>query len=428
MNALFNLSDLCFQRDRYEEALSYLDDALAVARRRGSRPGEWSVLGETTYPLFMQGRWDEALALFAEVPEERLHEGTTESFLSSITEIHIARGEVERAAHVLSLYAPYETAENLQRRSMYLAAAASVARAEGRLEEAIEHGLEATRLARDVGGEAFQQVKLGLVEAIEAALALDERDRAEELVASIEAVPPGLRSPYLGAQAERFRALLAGDDGAVERFEAAELAFAALGTPFWLAVTMLQHSELGGDASLLDEAREIFDGLKATPWLERAGRSRGCRGRVGARGRLRLTPRFPLDTGHRGRKDPVRVGVESNSFSTSSSFEEGETLSRRRTFRLLVGLVATGLTVSLVAATTGGAAKSPAAGGASIQASYYTPMSLRTDTVTAIVELAGDPIAEVQGKQPQDQLTAAEKNAIENAAGNRAGSRDPGDP
>ena len=82
------------------------------------------------------------------------------------------------------------------------------------------------------------------------------------------------------------------------------------------------------------------------------------------------------------------MGVESNSFSTSSSFEEGETLSRRRTFRLLVGLVATGLTVSLVAATTGGAAKSPAAGGASIQASYYTPMSLRTDTVTAIVELA----------------------------------------
>jgi len=276
-NALFNLSDLCFQRDRYEEALSYLEDGLAVARRRGSRPGEWSVLGEMTYPLFMQGRWDEALALFDQVPEERLHEGTTESFLSTVTDIHVARGEVERAAHVLSLYAPYETSENRQRRSMYLAGAATVARAEGRLEQAIAHGLEATRLARDVGGNASQAAKLGLVEAIEAALALGERDRADELVASIEAVPPGLRSPYLGAQALRYRGRLAASaDLGVEHLEAAAGGFRELRAPFWLAVTLLEQSELTGDESLLEEAREIFDGLRAIPWLERAAGGRGA--------------------------------------------------------------------------------------------------------------------------------------------------------
>jgi subtilisin family serine protease len=49
-----------------------------------------------------------------------------------------------------------------------------------------------------------------------------------------------------------------------------------------------------------------------------------------------------------------------------------------------------------------------------MQPTTYTPMSMRTDTVTAIVELAGDSIAEVQGQQPRDQLTQAEKNAIEN--------------
>ena len=32
----------------------------ALARRHGSRTGEWSVLSETSYPLFMCGRWDEA--------------------------------------------------------------------------------------------------------------------------------------------------------------------------------------------------------------------------------------------------------------------------------------------------------------------------------------------------------------------------------
>jgi hypothetical protein len=176
---------------------------------------------------------------------------------------------------VLALYAPYETSENLQRRSMYLASASSVAAAEGRLEEAIDLGLEATRLSRDVGGDAFQQVKLGLVTAIEAELALGRRDRADELVASIEAVPRGLRSPYLGAQAERFRARLAEGEGAEERFAAAKRAFRALGTPFWLAVALLEHGGLTGDESSLDEARETFEHLGARPWLERLAQAPG---------------------------------------------------------------------------------------------------------------------------------------------------------
>ena len=41
--------------------------------------------------------------------------------------------------------------------------------------------------------------------------------------------------------------------------------------PFWLAVTLLEHGEATGSAPLVDEAREIFERLGATPWLERAG-------------------------------------------------------------------------------------------------------------------------------------------------------------
>ena len=64
-------------------------------------------------------------------------------------------------------------------------------------------------------------------------------------------------------------ARLAGDQ---QSFEAAAAErFRELGIPFWLAVTLLEHGELTGDESLLDEAREIFERLKATPWLERAG-------------------------------------------------------------------------------------------------------------------------------------------------------------
>jgi class 3 adenylate cyclase/tetratricopeptide (TPR) repeat protein len=276
-NALFNLSDICFQRDRYEDALSYLTDALASTRRRGSRPGEWSVLGETTYPLFMLGRWDEALAAYEEVPEEHLHEGTTESFLSSLPEIHAARGHVAEAARVLGLYAPYGTSENVQRRATYLAAAAFVRRTEGRLADALAAGLEATQLSREHGGEAFQSTKLGLVEAIEAAIALGRQGQAEELVASIEAVPAGLRSPYLAAQAERFRARLAAPEDAADLYRAAARHLGELEIPFWHAVTLLELGELTGDGEALAEARDIFEGLQATPWLERADAAAGTR-------------------------------------------------------------------------------------------------------------------------------------------------------
>ena len=59
----FILSDQCFRRDAYEDALGYLDEALALSARMGNRPHEWAILAERTYPLFMLGRWDEALAV-----------------------------------------------------------------------------------------------------------------------------------------------------------------------------------------------------------------------------------------------------------------------------------------------------------------------------------------------------------------------------
>jgi tetratricopeptide (TPR) repeat protein len=266
---LFNLSDLCFGRDRYEQALSYLADALVVMRRRGARAHEWSVIAETTYPLFMLGRWDEALGAFAEVPEDRLLDALTTSFLSSIPEIRIYRGDVSGARSLLDAYATLGESADLQDKTGYDSTASAVARAEGQLEEALALGSRTAEVAREAS-ETNQSVKLAVVEAIEAALALGKREKADELVASIEAVPPGLRSPYLSAQALRFRARLATpDDDAIESFEVAANRFRELKIPFWRAVTLLEHGELTGDESSLAEAREIFEGLRATPWLER---------------------------------------------------------------------------------------------------------------------------------------------------------------
>jgi tetratricopeptide (TPR) repeat protein len=282
-NLLFNLSDLSLQRDRYADALAYLDETLELARRRGSRPAEWSVLAEHTYPLAMLGRWDDAVTLAAEIPEDRFSHATTLSLLDSVLVIRLQRGDVAEARRLLSLFAYLEESSvEQQDRAASLAAQAVMHRAEGRLAEAVEAGVEAAEISRASFGAGSQTVKQGLVQALEAAFALGERERVAELLSTVDAIAPGVRPPYLEAQAQRFRARLAGADESAEAcFAAAARGFRELGIVFWLAVALLEHGEwlLGagraGEAEpLLAEAGEIFERLEARPWLERLGAAR----------------------------------------------------------------------------------------------------------------------------------------------------------
>ena len=134
----FWLSDRCFQRDEYGEALGYLDEALALTRKLGDRPGEWAVLAERTYPLFMLGRWDEAQAAGAELTPEQLESGALMlSLLQSAVEIHVQRGELDEARGVFSLFSRLEESTDVQERSAYLGSRAALSRAEGRLHDAL---------------------------------------------------------------------------------------------------------------------------------------------------------------------------------------------------------------------------------------------------------------------------------------------------
>jgi class 3 adenylate cyclase/tetratricopeptide (TPR) repeat protein len=262
----FILSDQCFRRDQYGDALGYLDESLALARKRGDRPQEWGVLAERTYPLSMLGRWNEVVEASAEfTPEHMSGGGLVLSLLQSAVDIHIQRGELDEAHRVISMFARLDESSDVQDRSCYLGSRAALRRAEGQLREALADG-EATIETRSLLGISAQSVKQGLVEAVEAAFALGEPAKVEELLALVEAVPPGTRPPFLDAQAKRFRSRIGRDPAGVE---AAVERFRELGLPFWLAVTLLELGELTGDTESLDEAREIFEGLKAKPWLER---------------------------------------------------------------------------------------------------------------------------------------------------------------
>ena len=125
-----------------------------------------------------------------------------------------------------------------------------------------------------------EYIKELFVIALDAALALDDLEQAEEVLAIVEGIPPGSSSQYLQAQASRFRARLAAArvemEEADRRFKRATGLFREIAAQFYLAVTQLEHGEwLTGQGRadeaepLLAEAGETFERLEATPWLER---------------------------------------------------------------------------------------------------------------------------------------------------------------
>ena len=130
----FLLSDRCFRRDRYTEALGYLDESLALARKLGSRPSEWGALAERTYPLFMVGRWDEVVATTDEFTQEQVDSGgVVLGVLQTGVDVHVQRGELDAARRIFSMFSRLEQSTDVQDRSTYLAATAALRRAEGTL-------------------------------------------------------------------------------------------------------------------------------------------------------------------------------------------------------------------------------------------------------------------------------------------------------
>jgi hypothetical protein len=215
----------------------------------------------------MAGRWDEVVATTDEFTQEQVDAGgVVLGVLQSGVYAHIERGELDEARRIWSLFSRLDGSTDVQDRSTYLAATAALRRAEGRFAEALSDGA-ATIEAAPTLGEDFQGVKHGVVDALESALALGDTASAHELLAFIDGLSPGIRPPFFEAQAYRFRARMAAD---AEGLELAARLFRELEIPFSLAVTLLEHAEVTGSEASRAEAREIFERLGASPWLERA--------------------------------------------------------------------------------------------------------------------------------------------------------------
>ena len=290
LRAYNNLGDNLHRRDRCLEAASVLEQGIAFARRVGDRNWEASLVGELSWSLALTGRWAEATSLLDQVPAERLAGLTGGPFLLSLPEPAVAQGRLEDARRLLFHHAAFEASTDFQRRTGYRAAHAVVLNADGKERQALASAQEV--LAELLESQPMgQQVKVAFPQGLEAALALGERERAEQLLGAIEALPPGRLAPSLRAHAARFRARLAALDGegrqAERGFATAASIFREYGMPFYLAVTLTEHAEslpaqerASEREPLLAEAGEIFERLGATGWLERLKEAAGPRAEV----------------------------------------------------------------------------------------------------------------------------------------------------
>ncbi len=281
LRAYGNLAENMNRRDRYEDALEMYREALAMARRVGHRAWETYLIEEMSFSQSQSGRWDEAVAAWESLEGRQAGDVLSGTFLSSLPDVFAARGDADRIEALLAAFRHAAEGDDLQSRSIHVWATGVLAEMEGDHRTALEAGRTAMEARRTLG-MGFQGVKQGFALAVQAALALRDTDRAEEILELLDALPPAQVFPFYQAHRDRFRArlgILRGDDTAVEgHFKAAIGMFRELGMPFWMAVSLLEHAEwlasAGRSADAMapaSEARELFERLRATRWLDRLG-------------------------------------------------------------------------------------------------------------------------------------------------------------
>ena len=221
------------------------------------------------------GEWDESLNLLGDLQEMESYGINISGRLMYAVSVLVHQGKLQSARELMESIGAVENSEELQARSAYAWAQAMLSFADGDYDAALQAADRSVAHRRELGNAG---VRGGLVEQLEAAMCVDT-ERARVLVSELEEFKPGETSPFLVAQAARFRARLSptGDDAT---FHDAAGRFREIPAPFYLAVTLLEHGEsltangrITDAAPLFAESREIFERLGARPWLERLSQS-----------------------------------------------------------------------------------------------------------------------------------------------------------
>jgi class 3 adenylate cyclase/tetratricopeptide (TPR) repeat protein len=268
--ALHNLSYQLHAHDRFSESVEIQLELIERSRRQGNAVQEQRTLGHLAYSRWALGEWravDELVERFT-LPDTHVAAARMMFGVRSA----LGRGDVTAARSALDAESHHGTSDEVQMQLGFRSTEAQVLRAEGRPLEA----LAAARRGLDAHQDPLHPFyKVAWFEACEAALDLGEVDQVDELLGLFDRLTPSGRSKLLSAHAARTRGrllCLRGDqEGSSAHLAAAIDDYRALETPYYLAVTLVEQAGLGLDdpAPFLAEARQIFEHLGATPWLER---------------------------------------------------------------------------------------------------------------------------------------------------------------
>jgi predicted ATPase/class 3 adenylate cyclase len=281
LRAYNNLAGEAGAQDRSREELEHLRAMSELAHRVGDRESGRQADTWMTRTLIDRGEWDEALERADELS------GTDDDSPAIRADLALQpffvllqRGELEEARRRWETSAEFVDESDVQLRAADRFFEALLLLAESRPAEAIAPAEEVLACSLGIG---HWTAKAGLEVGLEAAAALGDAGKVDELLSLIESAPPGHLSPYMRAVGARFSARRAGNQGdtvtASAGFRAAANLLREIEKPFELAVVLLEHAEwhvaegrASDAAELSEEARAIFERLRATPWLERLDR------------------------------------------------------------------------------------------------------------------------------------------------------------
>ena len=277
--AASNVSNLGLMWDA-PDAIDESEAGITLARRRGDRFSESIVGGNLLSVLILRGRLGEAEQLLHELQEDLESRPGTQFLRFRQMVLAALRGQPEAARSYRDTFAELAGEGDTEIDAMGQSGDIITLLAEGRPEEALSIGLEALPGVIETLTAASEPARDMWPHTLGAAIALRRPADAQALVEMLSAQPPGHIPPYLEAQLARGRALthaLTGENEGVEEGLAEAIRqFAALGYPYWVAVTQTDLAEWliaqgrGVEAeSLLEIAAETMRSLGAQPGLER---------------------------------------------------------------------------------------------------------------------------------------------------------------
>ena len=285
IRAFTNLSNEMWQRDRIADAHDFGERGRALCERTGYRGNWWFLTGHEAGVLSWTGRWDELQTLWEELDDRRDEPSVASgAFMIDAHWISVlvhGRAESEQASELAERYRSFQGSDDFQTRAFMENLFAITVAGEGRHDEALEGAMRVIKQHEILGVRAWI-FKEALEEAFEAALALGDMDAGRDIMAELDTIPFGARSPVIDAAAAGYGARIAAAmDGApedIERgFRQAEHLSREIDRVFMLARYQLSHAEWlatqerpGEAIELAAEAGTVFRRLRAVPWLARA--------------------------------------------------------------------------------------------------------------------------------------------------------------